>query len=79
MLVPSDVGAAGVAEIEERLRLGYSSVFTEIVRYEPTYVFGKGDPEFRGTRSRASMLVWPECNLGPRHHDGDIITRFTHW
>ncbi len=52
MLVPSDVGAAGVAEIEERLRLGYSSVFTEIVRYEPTYVFGKGDPE-SAARARA--------------------------
>ncbi len=44
MLLPSNVGAPGVAEIEERLGLGCSSVLTEIARYEPAYVFGERDP-----------------------------------
>jgi len=74
LLVPSDVGATGIAEIEERLRAGYASVFAEIARDEPAYVFGEGDPEFRGACSRASMVFWWEGDLQTCHQDGNVIT-----
>jgi len=74
LVVPSDVGATGIAEIEERLRVGYASVFAEIARDEPAYVFGEGDPEFRGACSRASMIFWWEGNLQTCHQNGNVIT-----
>ena len=73
VLFAGDVGAAGVAEVEERLRIPRAPGLAEITRNQPAHVPGNQDPELRSVRSGSPVIVRRIRGMDPSRHDGDGV------
>ena len=73
VLVVTDVGSAGSAEVEHQRRIGSPPAPAQITRDDGPDVLGKRNTELRRLPASAPLQLRFETDLSLSHHDGYII------